>query len=92
MEDKRLKLRDNLRLMYYANGLTAICTVLVFVPVIALVMAVVAAVMELVGLIRLRDVHRQYMNALSLSAASFLIGLIPSGNGLFGVCLGWSEV
>ena len=88
MEDKRLKLRNNLKLMYYANGLTAICMVLVFVPVIALVMAVVAAVMELVGLIRLRDVHRQYMNALSLSAASFLVGLIPSGDGLLGVCLG----
>ena len=88
MEDKRLKLRNNLKLMYYANGLTAICMVLVFVPVIALVMAVVAAVMELVGLIRLRGIHRRYMDALSLTAVSFLVGLIPSGDGLLGVCLG----
>lgn len=87
MEDKRLKLRDNLRLMYYANGLTAICTVLVFVPVIALVMAAAAAVMDLIGLIRLRGIHRRYMDALSLTAVGFLVGIIPTGDGLFGVFL-----
>lgn len=88
MEDKRLKLRNNLRLMYYANGLMVICTLLVFVPVIALVMALVATVMDLVGLVRLRDIHRRYMDALALTAAGFLVGIIPARDGLFGVCLG----
>ena len=88
MEETRLTLHKNLKLMYYANGLTAICLVLVFIPVVALIMAVVAVVMDLVGLVRLRNIHRRYMDAISFAAIGFLLGIIPAGDGMFGVCLG----
>ena len=88
MEETRLTLHKNLKLMYYANGLSAICLVLVFIPVVTLIMAVIAVVMNLVGLVRLRNIHRRYMDAISFAAIGFLIGIIPAGDGMFGVCLG----
>jgi len=87
MEEYRLKLRKNLRLMYYANGLMAVGMVMIILPVVGLIMMVVACVMELVGLVRLRTVHRYYMNAVVLVAVGFLITLLPNGEGVLGFCL-----
>ena len=88
MEENRLKLHKNLKLMYYANGLMAIGILLVIVPVAGLIMMAIGGVMELGGLVRLRNVHHRYMDAVSFSAIGFLIGIIPTGEGLFAICLG----
>lgn len=84
MEENRLKLRKNLRLMYRANAILAVSMLVALIPVInllAVLAAVVASVMEIVGVVRLRTVHRRYQDAVSLLAIGFLLGLLPS-NGL----------
>ena len=88
MEDTRLNLYKNLKLMYYANGLMAIGIVLAILPVAGLILIAIGGVMELVGLVRLRNIHRRYMDAVSFLAIGVLLGIIPAGEGLFAICLG----
>ena len=80
MEETRLTLHKNLKLMYRANAIVAVSMLVALIPVInllAVLVAVVAGVMEIVGVVRLRTVHKRYQDAVSLLAIGFLLGLLP---------------
>lgn len=77
MEARNEKLRDGLRKLYYAEIITVVsvlCTILALIPVLGLLFligilfALVAAlVLDIMGLVQLRDLHDNYTAALFLA-------------------------
>lgn len=90
MDERNLILHDGLRLMYRGNLIAVIAALCIFVPVInlfALVAIIVGGVMEIIGLIKVRNLHSDYMSAVIAMIAGFVVGLFANDESSFGSIL-----
>lgn len=81
MNERNLILRQNLDLLYKSEVVATVCVVVMIVPLINLVAAfgvLAAAIMALVAMWRLRNVHDDYHTALMLVAISAALSVIGS--------------
>ena len=98
MEYNYEKVAQSLRLMYVGNMIiiaSILCTILAWIipPLIFLVsMAVLGgAVISLVGLVKLRNEHQAYRNAVITLVIVFVVGLFANDETIFGALMSMAQ-
>ena len=98
MEDHYEKVAQSLRLMYVGNMIiiaSILCTILAWIipPLIFLVsMAVLGGtVISLVGLVKLRNEHQAYRNAVITLVIVFVVGLFANDETIFGALMSMAQ-
>ena len=91
MDERSQILRSNLKLMYRGEFILAISMLFVIIPLInlfAVLAALVGAIMSVVGMVKLRNEHPDYMNAVIALVINFIAGLFDGGEGGFSSLMG----
>lgn len=91
MEERNLTLHDGLSLMYRGNLIAVIAALCVFIPIVnlfALVAILVGGIMEIIGLVKVRNLHSDYMSAVAAMIAGLVVGLFANDESSFGSIMG----
>jgi len=79
MEERNLLLKKKLEVLYNCNMAAALCLILAFIPILnlaAVIIALAAAIVVFLTMLKLKDIHDDYYTAFMLSIMNVALKLI----------------